>query len=206
MEYVLKEFASVDALFNTELFELSSYHWEAQEPYRPGTYANIGIVDGEIVAILKCYEADPRAVLDERDAPIYTDSCLELFVAPIEGRAEYVNVECNSKGAFLCEFGDGKYDRALVSSLTAFSPDVCSFSGVDSNGCYWGVKIELTKAFVSDLYKINFGEITFNKIRLNFYKCGDGCDIPHYLAFSPVTTLPPGFHNPICFATFKREI
>lgn len=206
MEYILKEFSSVGALLESELYELSSYHWEASEPYRPKTYANIGIVDESLVAILKCYEAEPRAVLVERDAPIYTDSCLEFFVAPVENREEYFNVECNSKGAFLCEFGEGKYNRALVSSLTELSPSVESFIGEDINGCYWGVKIEITKTFVSDLYKINFDEITFSKVRLNFYKCGDGCNIPHYLAFSPVTTLPPGFHNPDCFVTFKREI
>ena len=43
-------------------------------------------------------------------------------------------------------------------------------------------------------------------IRANFYKCGDDCEIPHYIAFAPVTTLPPGFHNPDCFMEFKRSI
>lgn len=206
MECILKDFLSVNALIEAEFYELSSNHWEAPVPYRPKTYANIGIVNESLVAILKCYESEPRAVLVGRDAPIYTDSCLELFVAPIDGRTEYVNVECNSKGAFLCEFGEGKYNRALVSSLTGFSPLVESFFGEDSNGSFWGVKIEISKDFVSDLYKVSNELITFNKIKLNFYKCGDECETPHYLAFSPVTTLPPGFHNPDCFATFKREI
>lgn len=206
MEYILKNFSSIDALKNAEFYELSSYHWEAPVPYRPKAYATIGIINESLVAILKCYEAEPRAVLAERDAAIYTDSCLELFIAPISSRAEYFNVECNSKGAFLCEFGDGKYNRALVSSLTGLSPLVESFFGEDSNGSFWGVKIEITKKFISDLYKIQKELINFNEIKLNFYKCGDECEIPHYLAFSPVTTLPPGFHNPDCFATFKREI
>ena len=46
--------------------------------------------------------------------------------------------------------------------------------------------------------------IDFSIVRANFYKCGDDCEIQHYLAFSPVTTLPPGFHNPECFAIFKK--
>lgn len=206
MEYIIKEFSSVNDLFVAEFYELSSYHWEAPVPYRPETYANIGIVNESLVAILKCYEAEPRAVCVERDAPIYTDSCLELFVAPVENREEYINIECNSKGAYLCEFGDGRYDRALASFLTDFSPMVESFFGNDANGSYWGVKIEISKEFISDLYNMNCSEINFSKLRINFYKCGDGCEIPHYLAFSPVTTLPPGFHNPNCFAIFKREI
>jgi hypothetical protein len=206
MEYCLKEFSSVEEIKTEVFYELSSYHWEAELPYRPKVYANIGVVNGSLVAVLKCYEANPRTECTKRDDPIYTDSCLELFVAPVSGRKEYVNVECNSKGVFLCEFGDGKYNRSLVSQLTALSPTVDGFSGEDANGVFWGVCVELTKFFVADLYKMDCGDISFDSIRLNFYKCGDGCEIQHYVAFAPVTDLPPGFHNPDCFVAFKKEI
>ncbi len=206
MEYVLKEFKSNADLLNSELYQLSSYHWEADTPYRPYTYANVGFVGDLLVAVLKCYEEDPKTECINRDDPIYTDSCLEFFVAPVSERAEYINVECNSKGVFLCEFGAGKYERVLLASLTEFSPLVESFKGLDEKGAYWGVFVALSKELVSDVYKTSIDEITFDTIKLNFYKCGDGCSIPHYLAFSSVTTLPPGFHNPECFATFKKEI
>ncbi len=206
MEYVLKEFKSNADLLNGDFYQLSSYHWEADTPYRPLTYANVGIVGDSLVAVLKCYEDDPKADCLNRDDPIYTDSCLEFFVAPVSEKDEYINVECNSKGVFLSEFGAGKYGRRLVSDLTPLSPSVDSFSGEDDNGAYWGVFVEITKEFVYSVYKINIDCIDFSKVKLNFYKCGDGCQIPHYLTFSPVTTLPPGFHNPDCFATFKKEI
>ena len=181
---------------------LKSYHWESDPPYRPATYFKMGVVGEDLVAMLKCYEENPRAVYINRDDPIYTDSCLEFFVAPVEGRDEYINVEMNSKGAFLCEFGKGKYDRVFVTSLTSKSPLVEPFNGDAINGSFWGVKVTLTKDFLCDLYKIN--GFDFNTVKANFYKCGDECEIPHYIAFSPVTTLPPGFHNPQCFATFKK--
>ena len=206
MEYVLKEFKSNADLLNDDLYQLSSYHWEADTPYKPLTYANIGIVGDSLVAVLKCYEEDPKTACLNRDDPVYTDSCLEFFVAPVSERDEYINVECNSKGIFLSEFGTGKNGRRLVSDLIPLSPLVESFVGEDDKGVYWGVCVALTKPFVSALYKIDTDKIDFKSIRLNFYKCGDGCSIPHYLAFSPVTTLPPGFHNPECFATFKKEI
>lgn len=195
---------------NLEQFEkacwhrLTSYHWESDPPYRPNTYFKVGVVGEDLVAKLQCYEENPRAVYTERDDPIYRDSCLEFFVAPIEGREEYINIEMNSNGAFLCEFGKGKYDRAFVSSLTASSPIVETFQGEDVNGSFWGVKATLMKDFLSELYKIEKNEIDFSTVRANFYKCGDDCEIQHYLAFSPVTTLPPGFHNPECFAVFKK--
>lgn len=205
MEYKLKEFSSPQAMMSSDFYELKSFHWEAPVPYRPQTFGNIGVISDSLFAILKCYEAEPKAVYTKRDEPIYEDSCLELFVAPVSERKEYINVECNSKGVFLCEFGDGKYNRRLVRSLTELSPEVESFCGTDSKGDYWGVKIQLTRSFVADLYCIDENNINFDTVRLNFYKCGDGCETQHYLAFSPVTTLPPGFHNPQCFATFKRE-
>ena len=181
---------------------LSNYHWESDPPYRPDTYFKMGVVGEDLVAKLKCYEENPRAVFTNRDDPIYRDSCLEFFVAPLENREEYVNVEMNSNGAFLCEFGKGRYDRVLVLSLTDSSPIVEAFKGEDLKGSFWGVTVKLTKAFLSELYKTE--NIDFTTVKANFYKCGDDCEIQHYLAFSPVTTLPPGFHNPECFAVFKK--
>lgn len=188
--------------FNEASFnDLKSYHWESNPPYRPHTCFKMGVVGDDLVATLKCYEESPRAACTKRDDPIYTDSCLEFFVAPVEGRDEYINVEMNSKGVYLSEFGKGKYDRVFVSSLTELTPDVKSFKGTDIKGAFWGVNVTLTKQFICNLYKID--DFSFTTVKANFYKCGDDCEIPHYLAFSPVTTLPPGFHNPECFATFK---
>ncbi len=205
MDYELIKYNSVDELASAEYMLMTSYHWESTPSYRPLCFCKIGLVNDSIVVFLKCYESEPRAVYENRDDPMYLDSCLEFFAACVKGRNEYVNVECNSRGVFLCEFGDGKYNRSLTSSLTSLSPKVDSFKGEDDNGSYWGVQIELSKDFVCDLYKTDM-DFEFSDIRANFYKCGDDCEIQHYVAFSPVTTLPPGFHNPDCFAEFKRSI
>lgn len=189
--------------FEKECFSrLTSYHWENDPPYRPATYFKMGVVSDSLVATLKCYEENPRAIYINRDDPIYTDSCLEFFVAPVEGRDEYINVEMNSKGTFLSEFGKGKYDRVFVRTLTDKAPLVEVFKGSDLMGSFWGVTVTLTKDFICELYKID--DFSFTTVKANFYKCGDECEIPHYIAFSPVTTLPPGFHNPECFAIFKN--
>ncbi len=205
MQNILNIYSDVNAFEACEYNELCSYHWEAEKPYRPKTYFKIGVVDGVLTVALKCYESTPRAVYTKRDEPIYQDSCLEFFVAPVEGRNEYINVECNANGAFLCEFGAGKLDRRLVSSISASSPEVIPFSGKDSNGAFWGVTVKLTRCFLSEVYGVSEKDIPLNKIKANFYKCGDRCEIPHYLAYSSVTDLPPGFHNPECFAEFKMK-
>ncbi len=205
MSLNLYSYSSFDEFLASDFYKLESYHWEAEIPYRPDTYCKIGVVNDELVALLKCYESSPKAVYINRDDPIFLDSCLEFFVAPVENRSEYINIETNANGAYLCEFGKGKPERCFSKELTDVSPNVEAFSSKDEKGSFWGVKVRLTKDFISALYKTDKKNIMFTEIKANFYKCGDECETPHYLAFSPVTALPPGFHNPECFASFKRS-
>lgn len=188
----------------SDFLRMKSYHWESEPPYRPKTYFKIGVVGDDLAAVLKCYESNPKADFTERNAPVYRDSCLEFFVLPIAERKEYINIEVNSKGIFLCEFGDGRENRVQVSSLTETFPRVRAFFGKDLQGDFWAVDIRLTKKFLSELYNIQEEKFDFSVVKANFYKCGDDCEVPHYIAFAPVTTLPPGFHNPECFAVFEK--
>ncbi len=182
--------------------KLNCFNWESDKPYRPDTFAKIYVLESALFCELKCYEENPKAVHNVRDDKTWCDSCLEFFVSPVEGRKEYINIETNSKGFFLCEYGKSKSDRVFVKELTNEIPEVSVKKEKDSCGVFWSVKIKLTKEFVSVLYNIPVSQITFNKIKANFYKCGDECDVPHYLSMFPVTTLPPGFHNPDCFKEF----
>lgn len=201
----LKIFSTVPDFEEYAYTQMSSYHWETSALYRPKTFFKIGVVNGELTAFLKCYEEKPRAVFEKRDDPVYKDSCLEFFVAPLSGHEEYINIETNSKGVFLAEFGKGKYNRKLLSEFTNISPDVRAFFDKDESGGFWEVRIKLPSQLVADVYGVSGECIEYNEVRANFYKCGDDCAVPHYIAFSPVDTLPPGFHNPNCFAKFIKN-
>lgn len=181
--------------------ELKNYCWESDEIYRPRTYFKLAATDYGLTARLLCFENEPKAVYTNRDEPIYKDSCLEFFVAPVADRAEYINIECNANGAYLCEFGKGKHDRRFIKEICDLTPRVKPFRDCVGEMC-WGVTVTVPKKLISALYDIAESEITLHEIRANFYKCGDECDTPHYIAFAPVTTLPPGFHNHDCLKTF----
>ncbi len=203
MAYPLPLCADERAFDALPFCELKSYHWEAVPPYRPPTWAKLAVVGDDLTARLLCFEAEPRVTYTRRDEPMYKDSCLEFFCAPLPGRDEYLNVECNASGAFLCEFGPDREGRRLVADLTGYSPRVTAFRDCVGGLC-WGVTVRLSRRFIAKLYGVSEAEITFASVRANFYKCGDDCAVPHYLALNPVTTLPPGFHNPACFATFAK--
>lgn len=204
MEKIFTMPADYDSLSEAEYIRIEKFHWESIPPYRPKTYFKMGVSQEGITAFLKCYESEPKAVYENRDDPVYKDSCLEFFVAPVPFKDEYINVECNSKGVFLCEFGKEKCNRRSVRDLTSLSPIVEPFHGDDGIGAYWGVKITLTKDFIAELFSVEKSKLNFDTVKANFYKCGDECEIPHYVAFAPVTSLPPGFHNPECFAIFEK--
>lgn len=186
-------------------YPFTSYHWEAPIPYRPKTFAKLYVFENSLCAELKCYEENPKAVFTKRDEPIWCDSCLEFFVKPFLFKDEYINIETNANGVFLSEIGKGKTDRVYIKLFTDLAPDVSAFKSEDADGRFWSVKIRLTADFLSSVYQINSEEVRFDNVFCNFYKCGDECETPHYIAFNPVTTLPPGFHNPDCFAKFILE-
>lgn len=201
--FQLAEIKSEAAARELPFIKLCNFHWEGKTPYRPDVFAKMYIYENTLTAQLKCYESNPKAVYNTRDGKIWCDSCLEFFVSPVKNREEYINIETNANGFFLSEFGFMKPDRKYVKELTQLTPDVKAFRSRDENGDFWEVKISLTKEFIASLYKTEPEKITFENVKANFYKCGDECATPHYIAMFPVTTLPPGFHNPDCFGEFR---
>lgn len=182
---------------------LNCSHWEAPVPYRPQTFAKMFVLNNELCARLLCCESSPKAVYKNRDERIWCDSCLEFFVAPLPTKSEYINIETNSRGAYLSQFGKEREGRVFLKELTDLAPGVKSFNGKNENGDFWGVDIRISKKLLSELYGVSEEAVDFSSVKANFYKCGDECETPHYLAMFPVTTLPPGFHNPQCFKEFK---
>lgn len=178
--------------------QIDSFHWEeGKNPYRPATLGRLCAVrDGGIYYRAYSAETQLRAECTGRDEPVYEDSCLELFINPCPELSDcYINVEVNPNGAFLCQFGSDRENRRWVRELTELSPKIETFR--EESG--WGITVSLGEDFLRALYGEEY-HTQARTMRGNFYKCGDKTAHPHYGAFSPVDTLPPGFHNPACFA------
>ncbi len=143
-------------------------------------------------------ETKLRAICTKRDEPVWQDSCMEFFICAVEGREEYINFEMNSAGAYLTEFGKGKTDRVFLKTIT--EREVKITTEVSDNG--WSLDLFVPCELISEAYKTDFvgGSCV---LKGNFYKCGDNTDLLHYDSFTRMTTLPPGFHNPECFALIK---
>lgn len=206
MEYTAPIFKSAADAKDFPVFPINSFHWEKDGYSRPESYAGIFAVENEgIRAILWSFEENTRCECHRRDDPIYTDSCLEFFVMPVDGDKRYINFEVNPEGVYLSEMGETRENRRLIKDLTDLEPVISTMTVEESGKTAWGYEIILPFKFLSELYGADLTADGLT-VRCNFYKCADLSVTPHYAAAFPVTTAALGFHNPDCFGsiTFRK--
>ncbi len=176
--------------------KLDFSNWDSNVHY--DTRFKMCFVNGKGISLrMNTNETDIRAVNSKRDENIWEDSCMEFFICPFAHREEYLNFEMNSKGAWLCQYGKGRNDRIFLKALTDREIDIST--KVSSSG--WSLEAFIPCELISEAFGEEFVADKAD-LKGNFYKCGDLTEKPHYDSFNKMTTLPPGFHNPDCFAEF----
>ena len=180
-----------------EQHRLDYSNWDGQAVYN--TYFKICIVENRGIAVrMNTDETDLRYECDLRDEAVWEDSCMEFFIKPFNDLPGYINCEINPVGACLCAYGPDRENRVFVKELTDIFPRIITH--MDSNG--WDLELFVTFEFFKEIFKRDFSENN-GLFKANFYKCGDKTNKIHYDSFSKMTTLPPGFHNPECFADIE---
>ena len=146
-------------------------------------------------------EKDIRATYtpDDPDAKCYEDSCLEFFLAPVEGDARYMNFEVNPNCAVCNEIGAQKADRERLHP-TADMLDARS-SRIDGG---WEVSYRIPFDYLQSFYP-DFAPEPGAQMRGNFYKCGNLTANKHYLVWNHVDSDTPNFHVPESFGTLVLE-
>ncbi len=199
LDYTALLFKKHEDAHDFTVADINSFHWEKDGYSRPESHASLfGIENDGIHALLWSFEENIRCECKERDDPVYTDSCLELFLMPVEGDNRYINFEVNPKGVYLSQIGEKREDRKFIKELTGLEPEIFPMRIEENGKKAWGYEIVLSDKFISELYQTDF-HICEMKIKGNFYKCADLSVTPHYGACFPVTTAALGFHNPDCF-------
>ncbi|MBQ2694312.1 MAG: carbohydrate-binding family 9-like protein [Clostridia bacterium] len=206
MEYIVPLFLNKEDAEKIPSVSISSFHWEKSGYSRPESHAAMFAVENEgIYARMWSFEDNIRCECTKRDDPVYTDSCLELFLMPVEGDSRYINFEMNKNGVYLSQIGEKRENRVFIKEITPLKPVITPFELTENGKTAWGCEIFLPDCFIADVYKTDYSTKE-GKIKGNFYKCADSSIAPHYGAFFPVTTLPPGFHNPDCFGSITLRL
>lgn len=145
--------------------------------------------DGSALYVrLETVEENIRATLTGKLDQVCDDSCLEFFFAPMAEDHRYFNIECNPLGNLYLGFGGPRKTR--VRQILK-NPDTLGVRPFKTDGG-WGVELTIPLEFV----QMYFPDFTFSgEARANFYKCGDQTEIPHYLAWAPLTSETPDYHR-----------
>lgn len=201
MEYIAPIFKSAAEAKDFPIVKIDSFHWEKDGYSRPESYAAMFAVEGEgIHALLWSFEENIRCECTKRDDPVYTDSCLELFIMPVENDKRYINFEVNPNGVYLSQIGEIREGRRFIKEFTDLEPYIYPMEITEEGKTAWGYEIVLPEWFISDLYQTDF-TVKECAVKGNFYKCADSSVTPHYGAHFPVDSAALGFHNPEKFGT-----
>ena len=141
-----------------------------------------------------------RAVTTEDQGPVWEDSCVEFF-CQVPGDDHYMNFETNCIGAMVASRRKGRAE-----DVQPFSPEEmalierkCTFPRVafeERDGMFeWEVESKIPLSLIFRQQPPVFPQ----PLRVNFYKCADKTQKPHFLSWQPIALPTPNFHCPEFF-------
>lgn len=179
--------------------KLDYFLWNSAAEYE--VYFKMCFLKNEGIYLkMSCDEKSLRAVGKNRDDSVWEDSCMEMFICPIEGRQEYINFEINCDGVYLSQFGAVRENRQFLKELTNIEPEIKTWKNPDG----WSLELFVPCELISEAYGEKFTAGAC-KIKANFTKCGDLTEYPHYGSYCELEGLDLGFHNPKCFANVNID-
>lgn len=186
------------ALAVQNLQPLNCLNWPAF-PYRPQVLFALTALNDALVLHFEVNENHTLARYTNDGEPVYKDSCVELFIDPLND-GSYYNLEFNCIGTMLMGYGLSRHNREKAppqiyeriirrSSLGNEVLDITS-----PTTWHLDAIIPLLAFFNHDI-----STLVNQTIRCNLYKCGDETPVPHYISWNPIQTERPDFHRPEYF-------
>ena len=146
---------------------------------------------------MEAQENPVRATLTGDLDSVCTDSCLEFFFAPDSADRRYFNFEFNPLGTIYLGFGAERATR--VRQILRDSRELFSQKPFFTDAG-WGIEFRIPLSFI----QMYFPGYTFSgESCCSFYKCGDRTEMPHYLAWAPLTSDTPDYHRRQDFGILK---
>ena len=220
------------AFRSVALHPVACNNWAAEYPYAPQVGFRI-FHDGERLYLrFEVRESCTRALVEQDNGEVWTDSCVEFFLTLDEGEGEnegenegekkrkeekeddkedkkgetgYYNFECSCAGRLLLAFRKRKPEPEYAPPETMRSIERIPSLG---SACFaereGDNRWTLTLAIpAAALFRHRLRSWSGVEARMNLYKCGDGLSRPHFLSWMPVEAPAPDFHRPECFRTVK---
>lgn len=185
---------------------ISCINWKDQYPSAPKVSFKIAHNGAHLFLQYFVEEDEILAKTTEDNGPVWTDSCVEFFIA-FGDSPQYYNLELSCIGTALLGYRESKENAQHA------SPAVMATIGRQSTlgskpfdkkkGSFEWSLIACIPASAFWMSGItNFEGI---KARANAYKCGDNLSVPHFLTWKPIDTPSPNFHVPQFFTNLTFE-
>lgn len=144
-------------------------------------------------------EDEMLARYSQHNQPVYTDSCVEFFIA-FNDDPNYYNFEFNSLGTCLAAWGPNRNQREPIAPELLDQIQTRTTTSRLNQGQSprfdWQICIQLP---VSVFIHNKISQLSTTKARANFYKCGDDLSEPHFISWKKIETSTPDFHQPAYF-------
>lgn len=185
-----------------ERFSIENYRYEGA--LGPETRGQVVYLpqDGLEVSMW-CREDNPRAIYHNPNDPVHTDSCMETFIDcfPDDPAYGYVGLEMNANGASHCSFGTTRHARGYVIKRGLAHPEVTVDRIELEQASWWRVTCLLRQSLLEALYERDCTFMPGQRMRGNFYKCGDDTANPHWGSWAPIEKVD--FHVPKLFGDIE---
>ena len=192
-EIVAEKFMALEAN------EISNCNWPQEFPYTPKASFKAFHNGEKLFLQFNVTEKDIHAVITDNFGEVWTDPCVEAFIAPDENT--YYNFECTCIGRMLvaCHAKDKETEKMSLDTLSTIEryPSLGkeNFS-LKEGETTWSI-IEVIP--VSALFNHKIESWEGKTMRANFYKCGDNLPTPHFLSWNKIDFPRPNFHLPEFF-------
>ncbi|SCP99976.1 carbohydrate-binding family 9-like protein [Anaerobium acetethylicum] len=194
MKYLIKSLESSDQISECPAFHVDHFNWGGS--YRPASSGQLGFIrDQGFFLHMSCQENDPVCIYHHDSDPVYLDSAMEFFFSFESENSSYMNLEFNSAGALLGQFGSSRSDRVSLKSDELKMITRTCFQNAD----HWSVDLFIPVSLLQIYYpSVTISEGT--RLKLNFYKIAEGEKNTHFASYSPIQSDAPNFHLPEFFA------
>ena len=173
-------------------------------PPRQGTAVRVQATAEALTCVFTCADTDPWGTLKGRDAPVYKEECVEVFLAPgADDPTDYFEFELSPLGTFF---------DARVHNPTGRRESMTADLAWQARGATWKARIDTPHARWSAELRLPWAGLGFadparlpRTWRLNLYRIDrprDGSP-PEYSCWSPTLATPPNFHLPARFGTLR---
>lgn len=199
-----KNLAEAAAQLETEPVQnIACNNWAQDYPYSPRVTFRIAHNNKAIFIRFDVTEDCTMARVTEDNGEVWTDSCVEFFLALDD--SGYYNFEFTCIGKALAGFRKERPHPVHGSPEIMQSIKRLSSLGTGNFEEKKGpVNWTLTVAIpVSALFKHQITQLSGLEAKANVYKCGDNLSKPHFLSWQPILTPAPDFHVPRFFTDIQ---